>query len=312
MLEFDKKEYITNIENLKDLVTTIFTIISDIYERVTPTEIKQRKGIKGMKMSDVEIITIVITGELMSIDSERAWYGFCRKNLSDLFPRFCERSRFNRIRRNLHNVINEMRRAISEIVVPSDTQIIDSLPLPVCKFGRAHFHKTYKGYGACYGYCASKKETYFGYKLHLLCDLKGYPVDFLLTPANVDNRKPVAELIENHSVTALFADKGYTGDDFACDLKRQTGIDIFPLPKQISKQIKEEKPLRQYIFKKRRRIETTGSQFSDQLNLQRVRSKSLWGLFTRLNTKFLAFAVAFLINIIIGFPNPICIKHLVF
>ena len=142
MLEFDKEKYITNIENLKDLITTIFMIISDIYEGVTPTEIKQQKGIQAMKMSDVEIITIVITGELMSIDSERAWYGFCRKNLSDLFPHFCERSRVNRIHRNLHSVINEIRRASNVI---SDTQIVDSLPLPVCKFGRAHYHKTYKG-----------------------------------------------------------------------------------------------------------------------------------------------------------------------
>ena len=39
------------------------------------------------------------------------------------------------------------------------------MPIPVCKFGRAYFSKLFKDIST-YGYCASKKETYFGLKLH--------------------------------------------------------------------------------------------------------------------------------------------------
>lgn len=190
--------------------------------------------------------------------------------------------------------------------------MIDSLPLPVCKFGWAHFHKTFRGYGACYGRCAAKKETYFGYKLHLLCTLSGFPVRYLLTSANVDDRKPAALLVQDWEGWALLADKGYNGLDFIRDFFNLTGIHLLPLPKSGSPLPNSEKSLRQFIFRARRRIETLGSQLVDQLNLQRVRSKSLWGLQTRLATKFLAFSLAFLINFLFGFLSPSSIKHLLF
>lgn len=314
MLEFDKAQYSTNIKDLKDFIAIVFVIISDLYAKVAPTSVKKRKNIYKLKMSDEEIITIAIVGELMENDSERAWYNFCIKNLSDLFPNFCDRTRFNRIRRNLQSITNEIRKEINHMIQPTEIQIVDSLPLPVCKFGRAAFHKTFRGYGATYGRCASKKETYLGYKIHLVCNTDGYPYDFLLTSANVDDRTPVVELIKEHSclLEYLFADKGYSGKEFRDKVEYQTGVLLFPLPKSGEPQPKDEKLLRQIVFKKRRRIETTGSQLVCQLNLQRVRAKSLWGLVTRLISKVLAFDVAYLINILIGSKNPIKIKHLIF
>lgn len=184
------------------------------------------------------------------------------------------------------------------------------MPLPVCHFGRAHFHKTFRGNGAAYGRCPSKKMTYFGYKIHLLCTLDGFPQRFMLTPANVDDRKAVPELIENSNISVLLADKGYIGDDFQYMLLAKYSVALLPLQKGDSDNY--SKIFRQLIFKSRRRIETTISQLSDQLNLQRVRAKSLLGLFARLNSKFLAFAVAFFINLSINFDSPISIKHLAF
>lgn len=60
-------------------------------------------------MSDSEIIAISIVGELLTIDSENAWFNYCRKNFGDLFPKFCDRSRFNRLRRGLHAVIDAIQ-----------------------------------------------------------------------------------------------------------------------------------------------------------------------------------------------------------
>ena len=53
---------------------------------MVPESIKSRKNKKNAKMSDSEIITIALTGEAMSIDSERARYRFVKKNYSALFP----------------------------------------------------------------------------------------------------------------------------------------------------------------------------------------------------------------------------------
>lgn len=52
-------------------------------------------------------------------------------------------------------------------------RIIYSIPIPVCKVGRAHFHKAFKGYNVAYGKCPSKKETYLGYKQHMIIGLNG-------------------------------------------------------------------------------------------------------------------------------------------
>jgi len=314
LLEFDKTQYNTSIKDLKDFITIVFVVISDLYAKVAPTNVKNRKNVDRLKMSDEEIITIAIVGELMENDSETAWYHFCMRNFTDLFPNFCDRTRFNRIRRNLQAVINEIRKEINRMIQPTEIQIVDSLPLPVCKFGRAAFHKTFRSYGATYGRCASKKETYLGYKVHLLCNADGYPYDFLLTPANIDDRVPVVDLIKEHSALLeyLFADKGYSGKEFRDKVESQTGVSLLPLQKAGEPQLENEKYLRQLVFKKRRRIETTGSQLAGQLNLQRVRAKSLWGLITRLISKILAFDVAYLINVLIGNEKPIKIKRLVF
>jgi len=81
MLELDRDYSIKEIENLKDFVTVTYVIIDDIYHKVTPTCIANRCNINVSIMSDSEIITISIVGELLTIDSEKAWFGFCKKNM---------------------------------------------------------------------------------------------------------------------------------------------------------------------------------------------------------------------------------------
>jgi hypothetical protein len=100
---------------------------------------------------------------------------------------------FNRTRRSLISAI----KAIREALCPhTDTLIIDSFPLPVCEFGWAHFSSCFEGLHADYDYCASKKETYFGYKVHALCTLGGDIIESLITSASVNDRVPVVELLE--------------------------------------------------------------------------------------------------------------------
>lgn len=313
MLEF-KNYSIKEIENLKDFVIVTYVIIDDIYQKVTPTHIAKRCNINDSVLSDSEIITISIVGELLTIDSENAWFNFCKKNMQDLFPKLCDRSRFNRTRRNLHAVIEEIRKEVASLteLAAEPYRIIDSIPVPVCKFGRARFHKTFKGHGAAYGRCPAKKETYLGYKLHLLTTLDGLVTDFVLTPANVDDRAAVWELADSYNNITLLGDKGYTKSELCADLKHEKGIDLLPVQKNNSK-VQLPKPVRQLIFKLRRRIETTASQLTQQLNIEQVLAKSFWGLQTRIKTKLLAYNLCYYINKLMGKDAEISrIKHLVF
>lgn len=314
MLEITNKYSIKEIGDLKDFTTVTYVIIDDIYQRITPTYIKERKNINESILSDSEIITISIVGELLTIDSENAWFGFCKKNLKDLFPRFCDRTRFNRTRRGLHAIIDEIRKEITSMLGFNNDpyRIIDSIPIPVCKFGRARFHKTFRGYGAAYGRCPSKKETYLGYKLHMLVGLDGYVTDFALTPADIDDRKVVWELLESYDSITVLGDKGYINSNLSPELKHEKNIDLLPLQRKNSKH-QYSKTLRQIIFKLRRRIETTASQLAEQLNIEKVLAKSLWGLTTRIKTKVLAYNLCHFMNRILGKTSDLAkIKDLIF
>jgi len=86
LLELNKY-YIQKIENSTDLFTTIFVIIDDIYNEVTPIAIRDRRNIKDSKLSDSEIISVSIVGELLTIDSEKAFFSLLKREYSNLFPR---------------------------------------------------------------------------------------------------------------------------------------------------------------------------------------------------------------------------------
>lgn len=312
MPEF-KKDYTIEIDNLKDFITVTFVIIDDFYHKVTPAHIKNRRNIDKAIMSDSEIITLSLVGELLSIDSEKSWLSFCTRNLKDLFPEFCTRTRFHRTRKSLYKVMEQIRQEITWFLRYTYEQyrIIDSMPIPVCEFGRAHFHRAFKP-EAAYGRCVSKKETYYGFKLHSLTALDGYLTDFILTPANIDDRAAALDLTSSLSPVTIIGDKGYIGDRFISELKSETKINLIAMKrKKTANQFSKE--FRQTIFKARRRIETTFSQLSGQLNIQRVLAKSMWGLVTRITNKILAHNLCYFINKVFNInPNISKIKHLVF
>lgn len=96
------------------------------------------------------------------------------------------------------------------------------MPIPIYGFGRAHFSKRFKDISS-YGYCASKKETQYGLKLHVVVTLDGYITNIELTAANVDDYEILWVLIPNSYQTIVLGDKGYIGDRIAQELKVEKG-----------------------------------------------------------------------------------------
>lgn len=133
MLELYKNYYIKEIENLIDFITVAYIMIDDIYKKVNSKHISNRCNIKDCKMSDSEIITISIVGGILTIVSEKACLGFCKNNMKDLFLRFCDRIRFKRPRRNLHTVIEEIHKELSNLTacIQQSYRIVDSIPIQV-------------------------------------------------------------------------------------------------------------------------------------------------------------------------------------
>jgi hypothetical protein len=87
--------------------------------------------------------------------------------------------------------------------------IIDSMPVPVCKRVRARRCQTVRGRAYC-GYCAAKKEKFFGWRLHLVCTTDGLPVAFTLLPGGFHDLTPIHELtVELPAGAWVYGDKGY-------------------------------------------------------------------------------------------------------
>jgi hypothetical protein len=60
------------------------------------------------------------------------------------------------------------------------------------------------------GYCAAKKERFFGWRLHLICTPQGFPVAFDILPASFHDLPPIHELtFALPQGATLFADKAY-------------------------------------------------------------------------------------------------------
>lgn len=312
MLKF-QDDYTTIVTNFEDFILLVYVLIDDLYRQFVPESVSHRRNCHAAKLSDSEIITISICGELVGIDSENAWYSFAKKNYRHLFPDFCSRTRFNRTRRNLLQVTELLREKLL-LVFPElfdNHCIIDSFPLPVCKFGRARYCRSFKENGANYGKCPSKKETYFGFKVHALITLEGYITAFEITPASIDDREGFKDLTENLSGFAILGDKGYAGKNLY-QFMQEKGICLMALkPSHYKEQL--PKKVRQTIFCFRRRIETIFSQLSEQLNAERVTAKSFKGLCTRLVNKVLCHNLCMVLNHIFNNTGDIRkIKQLIF
>ncbi len=133
-------------------------------------------------------------------------------------------SRFNRRLHALREWLYGIICLVAEVYAQGEAFIIDSMPLPVCKRARASRCKKVRGKAFC-GYCAAKKEKFFGWRLHLICTPDGIPVSFDLLPASEQDLTPIHELtVVLPEGSTVFGDKGYVSDPDADTILSATGV----------------------------------------------------------------------------------------
>jgi len=298
------------IADFEDFITWMFVTIDDLWQRIAPWY--GRPGPEPTTCSDSELITIAIVSECRGWDREthllEEW-----KPYRHLFPRLPERSRFNRRRRNLMFAMNQIRQIVLETLdVAQDAYgAIDGLPLPVMKFHLApQRSRDWDAHDATFGYCASKKMVYFGYRLHLVVTLGGVILDFELTAANADERDVAEELLPLHPGRTFFGDKGYVDDDCAERLLAN-GVKLIALRrKNQHKQLPTA--LARLITRFREMIETVNGQLTEQFGVEQNYAHSFSGLCARLYTKLTAHTLCIQLNRMLGNPEWLQIKGLAF
>ena len=109
------------------------------------------------------------------------------KYMRHLFPKTVSYNRFVELERR---AVVKLAILVKSVLMGKCIGIsfIDSTPLRVCKNQRILQHKTFRGI-AQRGKCSM--GWFFGFKLHLICNEKGELLNFMITPGDVDDRKPL-------------------------------------------------------------------------------------------------------------------------
>ena len=300
------------IANFEDFSLWMYVTVDDVWQRIAPRH--ARPG-PAPACSDSELITMVLVGECRGWDLETDLVASWQLH-RDLFPVIPERSRFNRRRRQLALAINELRRLVLALLdLAQDRQAaIDSLPVPVL-----HFHLVpsspatglWRSWGAAFGKVSSKKQTIFGYKLHLLVTLNGVILDFALAPANAADLPVGAELLAGHRNLLVLGDKAYISAAVAAQLRGETGVTLLTVPRQ-NQRIQASAAFAALHTRWRQMVETVNQQLSEHLHLEDNHAKTFEGLCTRLYGKLTAHTFCVYLNRLLGNPDSLHIKRLAF
>ena len=81
-------------------------------------------------------------------------------------------------------------------------------------------------------------DWFFGFKLHLAINDRGELLNVALTSGNVDDRKPVKELLKEHS-GKFYGDKGYISKALAAELRTSGVVLITKFKKKMNNQLVE-------------------------------------------------------------------------
>jgi len=260
------------------------------------------------KMSDCEIIALSLVGETIGIDSENYLFGKIKSDHIHDFPNLIHRSRFNRRRRRLGDLIARLNDRISSLLNEDENiYLVDSIPVPICKIAREKRCKICKDdYESApdKGYSAVTKSYFYGYKLHLATSIRGVYSSMELTKASIHDIHFLKEVkYSGIDDCALIGDKGYISESIQQDLFTTRQIKLFT-PVKSGQHDKEPIP---FIFmKSRKRIETLFSQLCDQLMLKRNYAKTTKGLSVRILCKITAVTLLQYIN----YQNEKPLNHL--
>ena len=170
------------MHNLYAKFDKILTIVKDSLQEKLDQQGNLRQRGCSPKFSDAEVIALSLLAEVFMIDSENYLFQMLKRYREEPFNRLIDRSCYNRRRRALIKLTEQVRRALAKRLTEGENVfIIDSMPIPVCRFVRAKRIRICKenfDTWPSYGRSVSMQSTFLGYKT-TLCELKsGYYYPF--------------------------------------------------------------------------------------------------------------------------------------
>ena len=279
--------------DLDTKIIAVFCRIDDALKSLFQGQ-RLRKSGPEPRLSDAEALTIEAVGEFLGLNRDTALYRYFRQHYSHFFPAMAQvcRTTFVRQAANLFWVKERVWQILlSSIRHDPALAIVDSFPLPVCRFARAHRCQRFRG-EAAFGRDDVARQTFYGFRVHLRPNWPGLITGFGLAPANVHDLDMVPELAAS-AQGILLGDRNYWSPALAGELR---GHGLTLLAPFKSKK-KDPCPQRSYqLSRPRYRIETVFSQLVERFQAKQVWARDLWHLQARLLRKVLSHTLAFSLN----------------
>lgn len=163
---------------------------------------------------------------------------------------------------------------------------IDSTSLDVCLNQRIASHKVFAGLA---GRGKTSTGWFFGFKLHLVINDRGELLNVLLTPGNVDDRKPVPRLV-HQLFGKVFGDKGYISQALY-DLLRQTfGIQLVTKLRSNAKNRLPMSLTDRILLRRRAIVESVIDQLKNISQIEHSRHRSVTSFLVNLLCGLIAYA----------------------
>jgi hypothetical protein len=174
------------------LLTALYCTVDDLYRDQFAERKPVRPG-RRPKLSDSEVLTLVLLAQWRQDRSERAFLAYAMAHLRPYFPRLLHQSAFNRRARDLMGVLCALgpairQRAIAVLGMPQPAyEVLDGVPVPLMRRCRGVQHRLFRDEAAI-GRGGSDKEWYYGVKLLGAVDAHGFISGFVAGPANTEER----------------------------------------------------------------------------------------------------------------------------
>jgi hypothetical protein len=241
-------------------------------------------------LADSEVLTMEVVGEFLGLDQDVAIDHYFRRAHPDWFPALMRvhRTTFVRQAANLWVVKERVwGRLLDRVLHDPALSFVDSVPMPVCRFGRAYHCRRFRGQAA-FGYDPGSKATFYGVRHHLRSTWPGVVVALSVAPANVHDTALLPEVVEG-AVGQVIGDRNYWDPTLTAELE-PAGIRLLaPFKKHASDPDPEGSRVLSRI---RWRIETVAAQLVERYHLKRTWARDTWHLTNRLLRKVLSHTIA--------------------
>ncbi len=269
--------------DLDSLIVTVFCLVDDALAAELAGRRLRQRGPRPA-LADAEVLTMEVVGEFLGLDQERQMFDYFRRHYGHFFPalRSLHRTTFTRQAANLWQVKARLwQQLLRGLQLDRRLSLIDSFPLPVCRFARARRCRRLRELSA-YGFDEMAKQTFLGVRLHLRVCWPGLVVGFEVAPADAHELRAAEDLLAGARGCAL-GDRNY----WSPALMEQFRAEGLRLLAPFRKASREPKPWPRRLVNTRRRIETVIGQLVGRFHARQVWARDAWHFFSRLLRKVL-------------------------